>query len=268
MPFKSDKQRRYLWSQKPEVAKEVAHKAKGGPLSTTLRLGDDASDAIRAANLKRIQESGANLGRGRTSTKRHERTKPYTAKGVLDTVTDFVPGVGEAKDVYRAGSNIASGNYGAAALDLATAGVGLVPGIGDAAAAGIRGVRSAGGKAADKVRNYHGFERAQERLPDLIPNQTVWNSVHEKALKGDIEIGDVTRRDRRLLDEGADPGQLARNASVNVDGKQVPVVVVPHKNPKVGKYHIITVRDRGRKGDQTGVLGGREYERGGTVGGK
>ena len=30
MPFKSDKQRRYLWSQKPEVAKQIAHKQTGG----------------------------------------------------------------------------------------------------------------------------------------------------------------------------------------------------------------------------------------------
>ena len=30
MPFKSDKQRRFLWSQKPEVAKQIAHKQGGG----------------------------------------------------------------------------------------------------------------------------------------------------------------------------------------------------------------------------------------------
>ena len=33
MPFKSDKQRRYLWSQKPDVAKQIAHKDSGGPVS-------------------------------------------------------------------------------------------------------------------------------------------------------------------------------------------------------------------------------------------
>ena len=30
MPFKSDKQRRYLWSQKPEVARQIAYKQDGG----------------------------------------------------------------------------------------------------------------------------------------------------------------------------------------------------------------------------------------------
>ena len=32
MPFKSDKQRKYLWSQKPEVAKQIAHKNMGGTI--------------------------------------------------------------------------------------------------------------------------------------------------------------------------------------------------------------------------------------------
>ena len=32
MPFKSDKQRRFLWSQKPEVAKQIAYRQEGGPM--------------------------------------------------------------------------------------------------------------------------------------------------------------------------------------------------------------------------------------------
>ena len=41
MPFASDKQRRYLYSQKPEVAKKfAAHKAKGGPLTGYYSIGD------------------------------------------------------------------------------------------------------------------------------------------------------------------------------------------------------------------------------------
>ena len=30
MPFDSEKQRRYLWANKPEVAKEIAYKQTGG----------------------------------------------------------------------------------------------------------------------------------------------------------------------------------------------------------------------------------------------
>ena len=42
MPFKSDKQRRYLWSQKPEVAKQIAHKQTGGGVYSS-GIYDDAA---------------------------------------------------------------------------------------------------------------------------------------------------------------------------------------------------------------------------------
>ena len=35
MPFESDKQRKYLWSQKPEVAKQIAYKEDGGKIPNT-----------------------------------------------------------------------------------------------------------------------------------------------------------------------------------------------------------------------------------------
>ena len=42
MPFKSDAQRRYLWSQKPEVAKKFAkHHQDGGPISLTPEVAMD-----------------------------------------------------------------------------------------------------------------------------------------------------------------------------------------------------------------------------------
>ena len=43
MPFKSDKQRRYLWSQKPEVAKQIAHKQSGGGVYSS-GIYDDSAD--------------------------------------------------------------------------------------------------------------------------------------------------------------------------------------------------------------------------------
>ena len=42
MPFKSDKQRRFLWSQKPEVAKQIAHKQTGGGVYSS-GIYDDAA---------------------------------------------------------------------------------------------------------------------------------------------------------------------------------------------------------------------------------
>ena len=42
MPFKSDKQRRYLWSQKPDVARQIAHKQDGGGVYSA-GYSDDAA---------------------------------------------------------------------------------------------------------------------------------------------------------------------------------------------------------------------------------
>ena len=197
--------------------------------------------------------------------------KPPTVEGAkraADTVTDFVPGVGEAKDIYRAGKALSQGNYGEAALHGGAAAVGLIPGAGDAAAAGIRGAgRNLRSAATSGVRNFHGFERASERIPHLVPDQSTWNNINTMAQRGEnIHIGDITRRDKQGKGGAKDtrPGQEARNAAVEIDGKMVPVVVVPHKDPNK-KWHIITVRDQGRDGKQTGVLGGREYESGGPV---
>ena len=39
MPFKSDKQRKYLYSQKPEVAKKYANHSKGSMYARALRGG-------------------------------------------------------------------------------------------------------------------------------------------------------------------------------------------------------------------------------------
>lgn len=240
---------------------------KSGPLSLT----DDATDLARR-NLQRIREQGGAPVRTRRERRSGgalaPKAKPVDWKGVADVATDFVPGVGEAKDIARAAGNVAAGNYGAAALDAATAAVGVVPGIGDAAAAGIRAAR----KAADPfVRNVHGFQRANQRVPDLVPNKTVWNTIHSKALKGeDVTLGDITWKDKARLERGENPDQLGRNASIEVDGKQIPVVLVPNKHPEF-KWHVITVRDqkdkvKGKPANQ--VLGGREYNRGGSVGGK
>lgn len=38
MPFQSDRQRKYLWANKPEVAKQIAYKQEGGPLVPTAGL--------------------------------------------------------------------------------------------------------------------------------------------------------------------------------------------------------------------------------------
>ena len=116
--------------------KGAKYYTKGGPLSGLLSLGDDATDLARK-NLERIKNQPvARTSRLPASSDKWQAPKrnvwgadsvsPEAVKKVADVATDFIPGVGEAKDIARAGSNIAAGNYGAAALDAATAAIGVV----------------------------------------------------------------------------------------------------------------------------------------------
>ena len=53
MPFKSDKQRRFLWSQKPEVARQIAYKQEGGLLDGLQRPEiNNLEDLERVANAR------------------------------------------------------------------------------------------------------------------------------------------------------------------------------------------------------------------------
>ena len=89
MPFKSDKQRRFLWSQKPEVAKQIAYKQSGGVLDyadqavawhnanlagTTQDLGSTAD----AAAAKRFFEENPNYWKERGV---NDPTFAYDAQG-------------------------------------------------------------------------------------------------------------------------------------------------------------------------------------------
>ena len=52
-----------------------------------------------------------------------EKTKGMfnpTAKDVVDTATDFIPGVSETKDIISLGSNIGKGDYVGAGIDAPT----------------------------------------------------------------------------------------------------------------------------------------------------
>ena len=264
--------------QKYKAANPPQYK-KGGGL---LKLGDEQADLAKA-NLDRIRKSGgpktiemqrrewldANRHKRGAQMPAHLRDKPSLddLKEPLDVATDFIPVVGEAKDFARAGADVAAGNYGSAALNTAAGVAGIVPGVGDAAAAGLRTV-GRNLKSGAKPKNFHGWERASQRVPHLVKNQDDWNNVNTMAQRGEnIEIGPITRRDAEKRGGSKDtrPGQEGRNAAVTLpNGTKVPVVVVPHKDPNK-KWHVITVRDQGRDGKQTGVLGGRMYEEGGPV---
>lgn len=44
MPFKSDKQRKYLYANKPEVAKKFAKHSKGSAYARAIRAGNQTGD--------------------------------------------------------------------------------------------------------------------------------------------------------------------------------------------------------------------------------
>ena len=56
----------------------------------------------------------------------------------------FIPGVGESMDAYDAYGALKEGNYGSAATIAGTGLLGLIPGVGDAAATAARTARRAG----------------------------------------------------------------------------------------------------------------------------
>ena len=64
---------------------------------------------------------------------RGQKVGQSNLQGVLSGALDFVPGIGDAKAFYEAETP----------LEYGLAGVGLIPGVGDAAAAGIKGLSQA-----------------------------------------------------------------------------------------------------------------------------
>jgi len=70
-----------------------------------------------------------------------EKTKGMfnpTAKDVVDTATDFIPGVSETKDIISLGSNIGKGDYVGAGIDATSLVLGAVPIAGDVARQAFR----------------------------------------------------------------------------------------------------------------------------------
>ena len=70
-----------------------------------------------------------------------EKTKGMfnpTARDVVDTATDFIPGVSETKDIISLGSNIGKGDYVGAGIDATSLVLGAVPIAGDVARQAFR----------------------------------------------------------------------------------------------------------------------------------
>jgi hypothetical protein len=92
-----------------------------------------------------VYDLASNLGLGSTANRmRNEGT----------AVMDFIPGVGEVLGVNDAMNDFNAGNYGMAAAGLGLTAVGAVPGVGDAAAAGVK----------KGIKAYHGSPHSFDRF--------------------------------------------------------------------------------------------------------
>ena len=73
MPFKSDKQRRFLWSQKPEVAKQIAYRQEGGPMM----------DSRKPKKITQKDRYG-----NQVSVEYNDEQKPFDINAVLEKLLD------------------------------------------------------------------------------------------------------------------------------------------------------------------------------------
>ena len=135
MPFASDKQRRYLWSQKPEVARQIAYKNTGGWWNASTEASPmqirnrQYNEYIRAGSPGKFKDWLAAGGGANVDT-----TQPSFQKSARDVARIATP-YGSVEDAMSAGKNIAAGNYGQAAADAGLAAAGLIPFVRPAARA-------------------------------------------------------------------------------------------------------------------------------------
>ena len=120
-----------------------------------------------------------------------EKTKGMfnpTAKDVVDTATDFIPGVSETKDIISLGTNVGKGEYKAAGIDLASLVLGVVPVVGDVARKGFRALvknEDIVSKQADEVG-----ESLQKIVGDVKPPEKTVKAykLFKTDKKGDFVI--------------------------------------------------------------------------------
>lgn len=89
-------------------------------------------------------------------------------RGDVETGIDFVPLIGDAVGFDDARNDFNAGNYGMAAAGLGLSAAGIVPGVGDAVAAGGRKILSAGAENARVVADMLASGRANEVTNDMI----------------------------------------------------------------------------------------------------
>ena len=79
----------------------------------------------------------------------------------IDTITDFIPGIGEAKDVNAANDSYQQGDYWGAAGNLGLAAIGAVPIVGDVARKGLKVIGGEHGPTIRALMESEGVEADQ-----------------------------------------------------------------------------------------------------------
>ena len=196
MPFKSDKQRRYLYSQKPEVAKKfAAHKAMGGPLSPMykddggvidLGIQDDALDFDKNREYpEEVQHLLPTSGWGRTVGSILGGGAGALTGGVFGTPVAAIPGgaagsagggaLGEQAEAYLTGRK--AHHTGADVLEDAL--LGSIPGgVAKAGKAVYKGAGKAGKVVGDTA---HDAVKGATKWFDDITGATLKREAEEAA---------------------------------------------------------------------------------------
>lgn len=164
MPFKSEKQRRYLYANHPEIAKKWSRDYRdGGYVEPIVNMADGGlvyrQEGGTAANegwtvqkinalsneevLEIAKKNGMKLeyrnGNKKTADQlRYEMRVPVTNAAAMSAIEalsmaiDFVPIIGDIKGGIEAGIAYLKGDYLAAGMIAGATAIGFIPGVGDA----------------------------------------------------------------------------------------------------------------------------------------
>ena len=175
------------WSTNPYTGERVQLK-DGSSCVHGYAGGGTVTGACPSCDAEGYADGTSLLERGqRWVAENPEYSVPAMAAGNI--ITDFIPGIGEAKDAYRAFDAAKSGNYGKAALLGGAAAIGLVPGVGDAVAGALRPIAGKiGGKLGKKA-----LQKSSSKLPYLTQAAEQFvrpQDVYQGGLNVAAEVGE------------------------------------------------------------------------------
>ena len=159
---------------------------------------------------------------------RGQKVGQSNLQGVLSGALDFVPGIGDAKAFYEAETP----------LEYGLAGVGLIPGVGDAAAGALKAVTPL-------------FKNPLAKDFKLTPHQA-------KNAQRDFGVSPDSEEYKRVVADAqrqfAEPSLAIENVDqVPIRGGEVPLTYAPYKLPDGRTVHATYTQD----GKLLNVLGGK-----------